>query len=69
MFNSRDTFKTESHNNGSSTQSPRHSRTITGSLTHSTSKDPMLDANQLLQDGGNCSRNKVNSLSMRKVRS
>jgi hypothetical protein len=59
----------EKLNNGSSIQFPRLSRTITGRIIHFTSKEIILDANQLLQDGGNSSDHKEHLLSMIKERS
>ena len=58
--------------NGTSTVSPRPSRTTTGSHTHSTSNQtvalPTSDAQPLTQDGGNSSDIKIIWLSMIKER-
>ena len=72
MLPSRDGETTPSLNNGTLTKCPRPSRTITGSLTHLTSKEmvdqPTSDAQPQTQDGGNFSELTVDILSMRKER-
>ena len=72
MLPSRDGETTPSLNNGTSTKCPRPSRTTTGSLTHLTSKEMVdqltSDVPLQIQDGGNNSNSKLDTLSTRKVR-
>jgi len=69
---SRDGETMLEHNNGTSMESLRPSRTTTGSLTHlifnQMVDQPISDAQLPTQDGGNSSDMKVDSLSMRKER-
>jgi len=68
MFRSEDTSKTERLKNGSLIQFQRLLRVTTGNHIPSISKVITLDANQLIQDGGNSLDTKEHSLSTNRVR-